>query len=315
MQIKNIEYFRNKEINKPCLLVGGSDSARKLLLKKFRGIVICFGDSLVRYQNKIKPKYWIASNEFFPVPEVKSHLKLINESKTTLLLSYTNTYGGIRNYSENRLKKIIKTDWFVWDHIHKNKKKCKIEKKCCNLISKKNNSILDSYSKYLNVKNKFKTPSGTIAVEALAFSIYLGCKEIYIAGVDLPLTRDEHYGNIFKKNAISTEKKISKYLNDGILNYKKIQLKEKKISSRIKFFLYRNFKNHYQKLVDLKNSKINFRKFNIASAFEVDYKKIKFNFEFIFKTSIKKNILIYNLSEKSNLNSFKGIKKKFEFLK
>jgi hypothetical protein len=61
------------------------------------------------------------------------------------------------------------------------------------------NPMLDSYCNYFNIKNKYKIPTGTVAIEALAFSIYLGCKEIYIVGVDLPLTRDVHHGNLFKK--------------------------------------------------------------------------------------------------------------------
>lgn len=309
MEIKSLNYFVNKEKGKSCLLVGGSNSARNFELKKFKGIVICFGDSIIRFKKKIKPQYWIASNEFFPIPDIPSHLKLINSSKTTLLFSNTNAYGGIRDFNRKNLNKKLKVNWFAWDHIHKNKKSCNKKKKCCSFINKTESSLFDVFCNYFNEKNLFKLPSGTIAIEALTFAMILGCKKIYISGVDLPEYRKDHYAGIFDKETSNVNKIVRKYLNDGISDYKKIQMKDNKPFSLLKFFIYKRFNKLYQNLVDLKNSKLTFKNFKLISVFYQERKNILFNFNKISNLAKSKNIEIYNTSKYSMLNKIKNIKK------
>ena len=309
MEIKSLNYFVNKEKGKSCLLVGGSNSARNYELKKFKGIIICFGDSIIRFKKKIKPQYWIASNEFFPIPDIQSHLKLINSSKTTLLFSNTNAYGGIRDFNRKNLNKKLKVNWFAWDHIHKNKKPCNKKKKCCSFINKTESSLFDVFCNYFNEKNLFKLPSGTIAIEALTFAMILGCKKIYISGVDLPEYRKDHYAGIFDEETSKVNKIIRKYLNDGMYDYKKIQMKDNKPFGLLKFFIYKRFNKLYQNLVDLKNSRLTFKNFKLISVFYQEKKNILFNFNKISNLAKSKNIEIYNTSKYSMLNQIKNIKK------
>ena len=309
MQIKNFSYFVNKEKGKSCLLVGGSNSAKDFDFKKFKGIIICFGDSIIRYKKQIKPNYWIASNEFFPIPDIPSHLKLINSSKSTLLISNTNAYGGIRNFNKKKLNKKLKVNWFAWDHIHKNKKPCEKKRKCCNFINKSESSLTDAFCKHFKKKNFFKLPSGTIAIEALAFAVLLGCNKIYISGVDLPEYRKDHYSGIFDKETSKVNKIIRKYLNDGISSYKKIQIKDDRFVNLLKFFIFKKFSKLYQNLVDIKNSGLNFKNFRLTSSFYQEKKNIIFNFNKIANLAKSNNIEIYNSSKYSMLNKIKNIRK------
>ena len=307
MQIKNLSYFVNKEKGKSCVLVGGSNSAKDFDFKNFKGITICFGDAIIRFAKKIKPNYWIASNEFFPIPDINSHLKLINSSKATLLISNTNAYGGIRNLNIKNLSKKLKVNWFAWDHIHINKKPCYKRRKCCSFISKPETSITDAFCSYFHKKNFFKIPTGTIAIEALAFAVLLGCNKIYISGVDLPEYRNDHYSGIFSKNTTKVNKIIRRYLYDGIYDYKKIQLKEKKIFNYLKFYFYKKIGRFYQTLVDFKNSELKFKNFRLSSSFYQDRKNIMFNLNKIAKLTKSRNIKIYNVSKYSKLNEIKNI--------
>ena len=137
----------------------------------------------------------------------------------------------------------------------------------------------------------------------------LGCKKIYISGVDLPMYRKDHYAGIFDNKTSKTNKIIRKYINDGISDYKKIQMKNNKPINLFKIFLYKRFNKLYQNLVDLKNSKLVFKNFKLTSSFYQERKNILFNFNKISNVAESKNIEIYNTSKYSMLNKIKNIKK------
>ena len=286
--------IKNKHKHKPCIIISPSPSLKNFDYRKFKGKIICIGDSIIRGRNIFNANYWINANNEFPNPNIKWHLKIINKfKKTFFLFSDTALYDLIWEKSNKYLEKNLKVRWIAYDDRHIKKRKCNPENKCCELLSKeknKNNLTIQEYvSKMYNYKKVCKPFGSTVAEKALALSLILGCNPIILQGIDLPEKKIHH--NYYSDN-----------YSDQIMN--KVSIETKKLNRR---FYFKNFYlNKYLKKIKSKIRNINDKK----TIFGLTKKKTLNNFQILFNIAKKNNIKIISLSDKSSLMKLKNIQYK-----
>lgn len=275
MKVKNFDYFYNKEKGKKCLILGGAPSIQNIDYKNFDGIVISMGDIPIRLQNECNIDYWINANSEFPIPDID--YKTINKIKnTTLLFAHTT----VRRLNYSIIKKKLKIDWFEYDQRHFGGKPCNnqfdyrfdLEKpqECCSHIG--DITIQEFLQDKYHTTCHYSTAS-TVAIHALSFAIILGCKTIYVGGVEIP----------------ARQKDYNYYGNNSIVDIFK-NLKIGAIKRSIKFFFITMF--------NLKTKSI----------FYSDIPEILKDFEYLNSICRNNNIKLYNLSKESSLRKILNFK-------
>ncbi len=297
---KKIKYFFNKEINKPLVLVGAGPTMHEFNYANFSGKKLGIGTSILRLENKFKFDYFVSANNEFPVPEISLHLNYINKFKNMVwFMSDTACYDGIWTKSEKFLKENLQIDYCFFDERHFNQKKCKPERKCCDLIKfgEDNNNIYDLLKNKIDYKINFDQVDCTVAEHGLAISILIGANPIFIQGVDLPKKNYQAH-----KKGVRYEGYNSKYADD-ILNYT-----NKIVRKKLFKYYFKNF-NFIPYLKELAK-KFNYFTKRSSRFFTEDYEKSIQRFENLSLMAKKNNQKIYVLSKNSNLLNLKN----FEYI-
>jgi len=294
----NIEQLKNKHSNKPCVIVGGSQTMHNFNYKKFNGIIIVIGSAILRVHNKFHVDYIINSNNEFPVPEIPSHLNFLNKfrNNTTWIMSDTNCYSSIFKPNKNIWDNKIKINYVKYDDRHFNQKPCSPKKNCCNYLrlypGRKN--IFEITSEFYKERNFIKTTGTSVAEAALAVSLILGCSPIFMQGIDIPKTI---YNG--KQIGVKYYGYPSKYA-DSFLDKTSIYLRKKY------FFYYLkklNFKPYVLRIIE----RIRIGKYH--SYFSLtNFSRSKILFYKLSKLAQKKKKKIIILSKSSTLLSIKGFK-------
>jgi len=277
VKIKDFDYFYGKHTDKKCLILGGAPSIKSIDYKNFDGIIISMGDIPIRLQNECYIDYWINANSEFPVPD--TDFEMINQVKHNTLL-FAHSVVRPQNYSI--IGKELKNNWFEYDQRHFGGQPCnkqidsrfhlKESLECCNHIGK--TTIQEFLQKKYKTLGHYSTAS-TVAIHALSLAIILGCKEIYVGGVDIP-TDDKDY-TYFGVNSLIDN------------------LKNEKGEWRISKYAVKRF------LTALFNMQS-------KSAFYSDISDILKDFEYLNNLCKIHNIALFNVSEVSNLRKIQGFK-------
>lgn len=276
MKIEDFDYFYNKDVGKKCLILGGGPSISSIDYKNFDGIIVSMGDIPIRLQDKCNVDYWITANSIFPLPDVD--YEKINKVKNTTLL-FAHTICTKLNY--NVIGEQLKVPWFEYDQRHFDGRTCDNQsdsrfyltekQECCAKIG--NVTIQEFLQRKYNAIGHYSS-GASVAIHALSLAIILGCKQIYIGGVELPIYEKDYsyvgYSSIFD---------ILKRGNwDG---GRKQTLK--------KFFSV---------LFNLK----------IKSVFYPDIPEILSDFEYLNNLCAQNGIELFNVSAESNLNKIARFK-------
>ena len=199
MKIENLDYFYNKEKGRKCLIIGGAPSIQNIDYVNFDGIIISMGDVPIRLQDKCNVDYWINASSVFPRPDID--YKAINKVKNTTLLF---AHSAAKKLDYRVIKRKLRVDWFDYDQRHFGGRpcndqidyrfNCKEKQECCNHIG--DITIQEFLQEKYNTNAHYSTAS-TVAIHALSLAIILGCKTIYIGGVEIPINQKDynHYGN------------------------------------------------------------------------------------------------------------------------
>ena len=277
MKIKNFDYFYNKDKGKKCLILGGAPSIHSIDYRNFDGIIISMGDVPMRLQNQCSVDYWINANSVFPIPDVD--YEVINKFKnTTLLFAHT----ILRKLDYSVIKSKLKVTWFEYDQRHFGSQPCNNQidsrfylnekQECCDCIGPI--TIQEFLQEKYNTIEHYSTAS-TVAIHALSLAIILGCKTIYIGGVEIPID----------------EKDYNYYGSDSIIDMFKDEYGRWKIS---KFKL----KTFFSMIFNIK----------IKSTFYQDMPEILKDFEYLNNLCRRNDINLFNLSETSNLKKISNFK-------
>ena len=154
-------------------------------------------------QFQLNIDYRIISND---VLSVINNFKLYNNSKTTLF--YSDSVDCTNSFVANKLLKI---SYLTFDQRHFKNAKCNPVANCCNKIINDNLTIQEELVNYTGSNEPYSSGS-TVSLHMLAFSILLGCKTIYIFGVDLNYNLGYINKNI--NNPDSFDPYLSSILND-----------------------------------------------------------------------------------------------------
>lgn len=290
MQIQ-LEQLFNKHKNMPCVIVGGSQTMMDFNYKKFKGIIISVGSSILRIHNRFEPHYLVGSNNEFPVIEISHHLNFLNKLNKNIIwvMSDTGCYNTL--FTEN--KKIwdhkLKINYVKYDDRHFENKKCSPEQRCCKYLKLYPNrqTLYEILFSFCKKKNPIKKNGATSAEYALGLSLILGCKPIFIQGVDIP-TKYYHGKQIGKKYygyksiyADNFEDKTMRFLKKKYFFY---------YLKRLDFMPY--LKSFYNKLrIGRHNSFFSLNNFSETLS----------NFLQLGKLAKSKKVKIFVLSKKSNL--------------
>lgn len=193
MEIRDFNFFIDREKNKPCLVAGNAPSVINFLFDKFKGVCILAGAGPQLLKNVVSPDYWVVSNHEFPVPQ--KHIRVINAIKDyVFIFSDTAAYHTKNVYDYDFLKNNIKVPWFAFDDRHFDRKKCEPLRDCCKLVDLYPNRITlqEFMERRFGLENARQRKVGTAVVYALMFAILMGSSPIYLQGIELPFYRKDY---------------------------------------------------------------------------------------------------------------------------
>ena len=281
--------FKHKDV--PCIVIGAGPTMLDFDYSKFKGIIIVAGTAILRINKSIKPDYLVSSNNHFPVVEIDEHVKILNKfNNLKWMISDTGCYDTIWKFDEEKFKKKLKINYFLFDDRHFKNKECKPKKNCCDFLKK----YPDRKIIYEHLSEIYKQPfrlkeTGISAAEiSTTFALLFGCNPIFIQGVDIP-----------KKYYVGKEKGKQYF---GQKNNSADMVLDKTLRIiRKKYFIYYlkklNFLEYYKSF----KSKI-YNKITNKSVFYHDFHKSIKMFNWLSKIGETKKIKIINLSKQSNLN-------------
>lgn len=335
MQI-DLKSLLDTEKNNSCVIVGPGPQLDKFNFKDFRGKIICIGDAAIRGKGIYKADYWVASNDHFPVPNIKKHLNTINEFiNTTFFIAESTLYGNLWDKDQLSLNS-IKPKYVFFDERHFQNKDCNPKKKCCDVKSSYNNNTLQEIISTKFGYQNHPGLAGTVFEHALGVAMYLGFNKIFVTGVDLPFSSDlvkvksktSYFSDFYrylkykyiigffnnKKLDTFSYHDISVAEGDGQKYYKNITLKaycqiyEIFIITQIHLFIKIYKKNLLLNIIK-KIFFLFFRKKKCKNyGFEPTKKIIIKNLNIYSNICKMYNIELYYLGHKSNLKLIKGFK-------
>lgn len=192
----------DRHLGKTAFIVGNGPSARssiESLIEKRRTrleeeeIVFCCNDIDALLKNsgfslqELRPDYWVLAN---PAMTVENSYNRINEMKS---------YGGCLLNGDSVLyssssdlidisEDLLEVEFLGYDQRHFDGKACPVIAPCCiknmNKIMTGRKTIQETLQDYTDHTSHYGGGS-TVAVHMLAFSIIMGCRKIYLTGVDL----------------------------------------------------------------------------------------------------------------------------------
>ncbi|MDD5109291.1 MAG: hypothetical protein PHC29_07325 [Candidatus Omnitrophica bacterium] len=193
MEIKSIDYFINREKNKPCLLAGTAPSIKNFPFNRFKGLYFMVNSGPLLLNKLATPNYWISANFKNPVPSL--HFKKINKFKDCVyIFSDTASYARENNYDYGFIKEKLKVSWFAFDDRHTNHKKCSPLDGCCHFVDlyPQRETVFEMFKKLYNLPELCPSPPSTSAIYLLMFAILTGCSPIYLQGIELPLYQKDY---------------------------------------------------------------------------------------------------------------------------
>lgn len=151
----------------------------------------------------LKAKYRVVANS---VLTIDKEYKRFNSTNNTLL--YADSVDTTNRYL---VKNLLTIEYIPYDQRHYGTKTCKHKSKCCDHIIDGRLTIQEELQKYTK-NNRHYGDGSTVALHMISFAILMGCKEIYLFGVDLNYNLG--YVNPNFKNSGSFNPNINDILSD-----------------------------------------------------------------------------------------------------
>ena len=282
----DFKYLLNKESNKKCLILGGAPSIKEIQFEKFDGILISMGPIPERIRERRQIDYFVAANTQFPRPD--KHYDLLNKFKGTTLVFSNSALNSTVSLDYKKINQHLKIPWFEYDQRHFNGLDCneqidytvnpgldlKEPLNCCKY--KKKITIQEYLRDIYNLESHYSQGS-TVALHSLALAIILGCKEIYLSGIDLPVY----------------EKDYTYYKSDSI--------------SKLLYIFFKEILKG-DRTIPLKNVLSVMFKLKKKSVFYPDLPGILKDFEYLSNLCNSNGIKLFNLSSKASLNKIHNLK-------
>jgi hypothetical protein len=163
----------------------------------FSGIKIGVGDSPLRGRKLFKTDYWISSNPLWLQPWDKRSAKAVNSIRAQALFVGTATllFQDSRHLPKivAQCRVLVETPIIYFDHLNSD----------INLVHQPIKNAKSTLPNYENIQEVVMSATGTptkyspgssVAIHGLALALILGCRPIFLTGIELPrLLKDYKY--------------------------------------------------------------------------------------------------------------------------
>ena len=220
----DFEIVKNRHVDKPAFVCGLGPSLSQSLeyIKKNRNKIVLISCNDIDIVTNLSPDYWVFANSLQTVKYMNSRFK--KNPNSTIVHSDSVDITPRKWIEEN----LFNLNYVGYDQRHFNNSKChNCPNNCDNFIDGRL-TIQEELQKFTGHSEKYST-GDTVAVHMLALSILLGCKKIYITGVDLDYKKG--YFGSYRQPTLVTE--FDPFLKNILNDFNIINESAKKIGVEI----------------------------------------------------------------------------------
>lgn len=220
--IKDLTDIINSEMGKTAVVCGLGPSlgdSIEWIKNNEKDITVISCNDVDKVTN-LFPNYWVFANSVDTIQKMSNRLSNYPESVVVHADSVDSTP---REWVINNFKSNV---YVGYDQRHFNNQKCpNCANGCANLVDGRE-TIQELLRKYTN-HDKIYGTGDTVAVHMLSLAILLGCKKIYITGVDLDYSKGYYNSNLINHDSFNP------YLNNIISDFKTINDSAKNLGVEI----------------------------------------------------------------------------------
>lgn len=295
LKVNNLDFLINSHIGESAVILG---SAPTLALVDDHSVQvgIFVGDSMMRTKLRPPIRYYVRANTVYPNLTRKTHVSDLNKLDATWVIAETVMESSIP--VRKLLTEISRSDRqsFVFDQRHFGGSSCAVLAECCRVLELNPDinltiqEILASYSE----SNKIYSSGSTVSLHALALAVIMGCKEIHVAGVEIPGKASEYiYAPIDRGFAF----RVGRIIDESLFSVRKV-------------FSQNNFGEALSLVVSRILSDVTTQpQKETASFFAPDFDQILNDFETIVSLANTNNAKVFVCSHTSNLLDVDGVVK------
>jgi hypothetical protein len=172
-----------------CAVIFGAAPSLELVSDHKPGVGLYVGDSMLRTNLRAAERYYVRATYGYPSLLRKRDIRELESLKARWVLaeSVMESNTPVRELLENHQPGGEKVA-YVFDQRHFNGSACIPPAKCCQVLVDEDNrqkTIQEILVSYSGISTRYSTGS-TVALHAFSLAIIQGCKEIHIAGVEIP---------------------------------------------------------------------------------------------------------------------------------
>lgn len=168
----------NKEVNKSAMVIGLGPSLRNHIdkIKSLpRDKFVIIGCNDIDTATTISFDYWVWANSESTIEKTYPRL---NSKKAIVVYS-----DSVDLTPRDKVNKVLTADYWPYDQRHHNAAKCG-GGRCCNHIIPGRLTIQEEFRNYTK-STDLNTNCDTVAIPMMYLAVLLGCKKVYVTGVDL----------------------------------------------------------------------------------------------------------------------------------
>ena len=212
----------NNEHSKTAFVCGLGPSLSDTIdyIKKNRKKIVLISCNDIDLNTNLNPDYWVFANSVQTFPYMLDRFK---KYKDTTIVHSDSVDTTPREWIE---KNLIDLKYVGYDQRHFNNSKCNNCPNGCDNFIEGRLTIQEELQKFTGNDEKYSS-GDTVAVHMLALSILLGCKKIYISGIDLDYDKGYYNTNVTNHDSFDP------YLNNILNDFRIIQDSAKKIGVEI----------------------------------------------------------------------------------
>lgn len=293
MKVNNVNLLIDAHIGESALILG---SAPTLGLVDAHSVQVGLfvGDSMLRTRIRPPIRYYVRANSVYPNLTRNTHVSDLNKLDATWIIAETvvESQTPVRQL----LQEISPADKesFVFDQRHFGGSSCSVLAECCRVLDMKPGTnltiqeILASYSE----SNSLYSSGSTVALHALALAVIMGCKEIHIAGVEIPRQASDY---IYAPIDQGFSFRLSRMIDEGCFSVQKV-LSQNRPGETLSLIVSRI-------LSALKTKS----KKDTPSFFAPDFEQILFDFRTIVRLANANQAKVFVCSHSSHLLDVVGV--------
>lgn len=295
MQVKNVSALVNRHEGHSVIILGSAPTL-SFAASHSTPLGIFVGDAMLRTKLRPPERYFVRANSEYPNLTRSTHLSDLVQLDASWIIAETvmESSTPVREL----LKAVIPQgkEGFVFDQRHFGGSPCSVPGECClilHLQGRDRLTLQELLASYSETDATYSSGS-TVSLHALALAVIMGCKEIHVAGVEIPKHAMGYtYAPVEETFSASLRRKI----DEGIYKVKRL-LTQKKLRQ----IFFTGFKV-------LTSSIERHSRMNYPSIFSPDFDQIIDDFCTVVKSANKVGARVFVCSHTSALLEIDGVSK------